>query len=257
MRILSLGWGVQSFTLAAMAALGELNIHYAVHADTTWEREATYTFAEHWTPWLKERGVEVRTVKSSRTAAVTQLNKTSVFIPAFTLDDRGNQGQLRRQCTKTWKIDPVRRFISAIMRANGQKLSPGAVTLLMGISLDEFHRMRTSDVKYITHEYPLIERRMTRQDCLLWLERHNLPSPGKSACVFCPYHNGEAWKAMARVGGKDWGTAIAVDEQIRTKRPPFPLFVHASRKPLSEAVKDDGQLAMFQDTACEGGFCHA
>ena len=36
MRVISLGWGVQSFTLAAMVALGELEpIDAAIHADTT------------------------------------------------------------------------------------------------------------------------------------------------------------------------------------------------------------------------------
>ena len=34
LKILSLGWGVQSWTLAAMAALGEIPMpDYAVHAD--------------------------------------------------------------------------------------------------------------------------------------------------------------------------------------------------------------------------------
>ncbi len=60
MKIISLGWGVQSFTLAAMVALGELEpVDAAVHADTTHESILTYQFAERWTPWLVERGVKV------------------------------------------------------------------------------------------------------------------------------------------------------------------------------------------------------
>ena len=65
-RYLSLGWGVQSFTIAAMCALGELEgLDVAVHADTTHEAEATYDFARRWTPWLGERGVRVETVGAS------------------------------------------------------------------------------------------------------------------------------------------------------------------------------------------------
>jgi len=46
MKILNLRWGIQSFTLAAMAALGELEpIDAAIHADTTHERNATYIVA--------------------------------------------------------------------------------------------------------------------------------------------------------------------------------------------------------------------
>ena len=58
LRVLSLGWGVQSWTLAAMIALKELPlVDYAVHADTTHEHEGTYAHAAKWTPWLEERGV--------------------------------------------------------------------------------------------------------------------------------------------------------------------------------------------------------
>jgi len=40
LRVLSLGWGVQSWTLAAMIALKELPpIDYAIHADTTHPRD--------------------------------------------------------------------------------------------------------------------------------------------------------------------------------------------------------------------------
>lgn len=36
LRVISLGWGVQSWSLAAMAALGEIpRVDYAIHADTT------------------------------------------------------------------------------------------------------------------------------------------------------------------------------------------------------------------------------
>ena len=54
---LSLGWGVQSWTLAAMVALGELPpVDLAIHADTTHEAAGTYAHAAKWTPWLEKPG---------------------------------------------------------------------------------------------------------------------------------------------------------------------------------------------------------
>ena len=42
MIAISLGWGTQSFALAAMSALGELPpVDVAIHADTGYERAAT------------------------------------------------------------------------------------------------------------------------------------------------------------------------------------------------------------------------
>ena len=102
LKILSLGWGVQSWTLAAMAALGEIPMpDYAVHADTTHEMAGTYEFAVRWTPWLEEHGVKVRTVRGTRTDfLVENTNSQTVLIPAFTkrLNSTAS-GQLRRQCT--------------------------------------------------------------------------------------------------------------------------------------------------------------
>ena len=50
-KIISLGWGVQSFTLAAMAALGETEpVDAAIHADTAHEASGTYEFARQWAP---------------------------------------------------------------------------------------------------------------------------------------------------------------------------------------------------------------
>ena len=111
LRILSLGWGVQSWTLAAMVALGELEpIDYAIHADTTHEAAHTYAHAHKWTPWLLERGVQVVTVKGNRTDVVREDWSNSVLIPAFTMMG-GKRGQIRRQCTHDWKIMPIRKFV--------------------------------------------------------------------------------------------------------------------------------------------------
>ncbi len=249
MRVISLGWGVQSFTLAAMAALGDIEpVDAAIHADTTHERTTTYTFAAKWTPWLEERGVRVVTVSDPQPLYESLSLKTD--IPAFTASSDGG-GQLKRQCTSDWKIYPIRRWLQ--VHRNGQR-----ITQLIGISLDEWHRAKDSDVKYITHIWPLIEKNMTRADCIAYLERHGLEVPGKSACVFCPYHNKRAWQDMKREDGPDWRKAVEVDEAIRKVRPPYDLFVHSSRIPLLEVdlsrPEDHGQMNWLS-MECDSGYC--
>jgi hypothetical protein len=278
LTILSLGWGVQSWTLAAMATLGDLPpVDYAIHADTTWEREQTYRFAEQWTPWLIEHGIKVITVQSKR--AHTPVHKSSksdgsyILIPAFTVDiNSGNHGQVRRQCTGDWKIDPQNKQINALLKERGIKKAAGIVEKWLGISQDEWHRAKHSEVPHIDHRYPLLEKKMTRADCVAWLKDHGLPVPGKSACVFCPFHNRRAWQEMKREGGPDWDTAVKFDADIRKARndvnatKPIDLFVHTSRKPLAEAVQIPEDYGMVQggmfdrvedeDTAtCDSGHC--
>ncbi len=261
LRVLSLGWGVQSFTLAAMSALGELPpVDYAIHADTTWERQHTYAFAAIWRAWLEEYDMASITVnavgKHNDPRTIGQTNV--VCVPGYTRGRR-KDGQIRRQCTYDWKVMPIHRYL----RSLGVKRTNPA-ELWIGISKDEWHRAKDSDVKYIAHRWPLLELDMTRADCVEWLQRHGLEVPGKSACTFCPYRDKRAWQDMKRENGADWAQAVEVDAAIRDKRPPYPLFVHSACKPLPQAViipEDTGYTQLDlggmddADAECDSGYC--
>ncbi len=254
--IISLGWGAQSFALAAMSALGVLpKVAAAVHADTRFERSATYEFAKKWTPWLEEHGIKVVTVRQDRHKTPVMDGWGGVFIPAFTIGE-GIKGQLRRQCTYEWKIAPIRRWLQK--HRQGRK-----VELWMGITLDEVRRVRQADVKYINNRYPFLETKfwggtlMRRSDVTHWL-RENLGDdavPSRSACYFCPYHSKREWRDLRDNGNGDWEKAVEFDIAIRDKRPPYDLFISNDCVPLAEldlsTPEDHGQLSLWDDE-CEG-----
>ena len=263
---LSLGWGVQSFTLVAMVATKELSpIDMAIHADTTHESANTYRFAEKWTPRLAERGVKVVTVRPLQAALLKPTtNKPGSYsseLPFFTqrISD-GKEGQIRRECTENWKIRPIRRYL----RSKLPKSPPaGAVDCWQGISLDEWTRMKDADVQDITNVYPLVERPITRADCVAWLEQKGLEVPPKSSCTFCPYHSPATWRRIKQQGGPDWEEAVQADRDIRDLRmhEGYRVFIHPAMKPLPEAVaipEDFGltQLEFDIDRPCDGGDCH-
>ena len=165
---------------------------------------------------------------------------------------------MRRQCTQDWKITPLHRFARSIIG----KTSPGSVEMWMGISLDEWHRMKDSRAKYIANRYPLVERRLSRAYCVAWLEEHGLGIPPKSACTFCPYYNKDYWKRMKQAGGADWDEAVTVDKNIRSMGKgaglAYELFVHASGLPLEAAVRipeDYGAKQLELDIPCDSGHC--
>ena len=256
---LSMGWGEQSFTLAAMVALGGLPaIDLAIHADTGHEAQGPYEHAARYTPWLGERGLRVVTVRDPRTDLVMQEWSGSVQIPAFTREDgTDSAGQLMRQCTRNWKLNPIRRHVRTLL-PRGQP-RPESVHCWQGISWDEIERMRDSDVQYIRNVYPLVELRMTRLDCRQYLLDHGLAVPVKSACVFCPYRSRRQWTDMKKEGGDDWRRARAVDAMLRDKRPGYGLFIHPARVPLEQAVtapgEDNSQLELDLEAPCDGGTC--
>jgi len=249
MRVISLGWGVQSFTLAVMSALGELpQVHAAIHADTTHERSETYEFARKWTPWLEERDVRVVTVSAPE--RVTDVMR-GVTPPYYTLGVRG-AGQLRRICTDRWKIRPIRRWLQA--NRNGHQIEQW-----IGITLDEVERARLSDVKYIRNMYPFLEmdRPMRRGDVIRWLQEHDLEVPVKSGCVMCPYHDRATWRQIQRSGNGDWQRAVQVDAIIRHKRPSYICYLFHQLKPLVDcdfsSQEDHGQLQLWSEEC--SGYC--
>ena len=251
MRVISLGWGVQSFTLAAMAALGEIEpVDYAIHADTGYESVLTYEFAERWWMWLRDHGVNSVTVNEPNAQIVINRGRGGISIPAFTESNNASGGMLLRQCTRRWKVAPIRRFIQS--RRNGE-----SVEMLLGISTDEWQRMRDSDVKYITNSYPLIDKKMSRLDCMRWLEEHGLEIPPKSACYFCPFHTTREWNRIKQTS--DWEKVVEVDGMIRYARPGITLelrlYLHASRKPIDEvdfrSAEEKGQMTLW-DNECSG-----
>ena len=265
LSILSLGWGVQSWTLAAMMALGEHpRADYLIHADTRHERFATYAFVRRWSPWLGEHGLNVVQVTGRRTHVVQAWsNSKSVMIPAFTKDRvTGHRGKILRQCTHDWKITPIRRWIRAELRRRRVPILPGVVESWQGISLDELERCRDSDVAYIENVYPLVDLRISRADCETWLRKHELEVPPKSSCTFCPFRSIDSWRELKREAGPDWQEALEVDATIRDKRPKAELFVHPYRRPLADAVaipEDDGArqllLEIVPEQPCDGGHC--
>lgn len=261
LRVLSLGWGVQSWCLAAMMALDELpRVDVLIHADTRHERFETYAFVRRWSPWLGEHGLNVVQVTGRRTDVIQAWsNSKSVMIPAFTVDSvTGKRGMVLRQCTTEWKIKPIRRWIRVELRRRQVPIVPGVVESLQGISLDEFERMRDSDAKYITNCYPLVDLGMTRADCETWLRDHALGVPPKSSCTFCPYRSIQSWRDLEAEDGPDWREALQVDATIRDRRPKAALFVHPRRKPLAEAVAVNGRhpgLELPAEQPCDSGHC--
>ena len=252
MRVISLGWGVQSFALAAMSALAELPpVDAAIHADTTHERGETYEFAARWTPWLEERGVRVVTVNPYRRAQDVLTAKGELMIAAYTTWPDGRQsGMLRRQCTHDWKIMPIRRWLQK--HRDGQP-----VEMCLGITLDEWTRMRTSDVKYIAHRYPFMdfEQPWRRGKAMQWLRDNDLEIPVKSGCVFCPYHDLETWRDIKSGDNSDWEKAITVDRMIRHKRDNYVCYLHRNLQPLEfvdlRNEQDHGQLELWGEE-CTG-----
>lgn len=242
LRILSLGAGVQSTTLALMAERGDIPpVSCAIFADTHAEPAAVYRHLD-WLHSVLSFPVHVVSRGSLRQEILdASAGKKGAWgrPPLFIVNPNGSDGMTRRQCTGDYKIDPIMRKVREL--AGVARRSPGprhvVVEQLMGISLDEAHRMRDARFRWIRHEYPLVDLRMTRQACLRWLAERSYPTPPKSACTFCPFHSDAMWREMKDTDLESFEDAAAVDDALRSGHH-FMLkgtpYLHRKRIPLRE-----------------------
>jgi hypothetical protein len=254
-RTLSIGLGVQSSTLAAMSAHGEVDrLDSVIFADTHGETDETYAWGQFMEDLITSAGI-----RFVRTAAgdllhdhLTAVNRVSQA-PLFVLHE-GKMGRIMRRCSRDYKVVPVRQAARKLMLEAGTK----RIEQWVGISWDEIERMKEGGPAYITTRWPLIEMRMTRDDCLQWMTDHGYPRPPRSACYFCPQASNTRWVAMRDHHPTEFKKAVAADYAIREHGVPGiagTVFLHRSGVPLEFAPidKDDSQQVLFDDPDCEGG----
>ncbi|MEP9356361.1 hypothetical protein ABLE93_22660 [Xanthobacter sp. KR7-65] len=291
LRALSLGAGVQSTTMALLAAHGEIGPipHCAIFADTGWEPRAVYTHLE----WLMSGNVlpfpvhivssgNIRTQlleasEGRRWASIPAFARTvtpaGAELPVFGEDEDGELieigsrrsatetvsiGMIRRQCTTDFKIVAIRRKVRELAGLTRRR-SPDhpVVEQWIGISTDEAVRAKPSFEAWQIRRFPLIEIRMSRRDCLAWLRRHGYPEPPKSACIGCPFHDNRRWRHMRDHEPVEWKDAAEVDRALRTGLRGIrgKVYLHRSCVPMDEAdlstAADHGQLDLFVNE-CEG-----
>jgi len=130
----------------------------------------------------------------------------------------------------------------------------------LDISIDEYQRMKTDDPAYplIQKEYPLINLRLSRQDCMNVIERAGLAVPPKSACWFCPYHRIKDWQTMKRTTPALFDRAIKLEQSLLSQRARLgkePIFLTSKLRPLDSVIGDQSDMFDDVDDACESGYC--
>lgn len=262
LRILSLGAGVQSTTLALMAARGEIKApDCAIFADTGWEPAAVYrhlAWLESQLPFPVHR-VSGGNIRDDIVRGHTQRSGRFAMVPWFLRHPDGKKGMGRRQCTTHYKLEPIRRKVRELPGVGArQYVAPDAVEMWVGISTDEAQRARPSRRRYITNRHVLLDMRMSRAACERWLMERQYPKAPKSACIGCPFHDDVQWDSLEHSERSD---ADAVDLIIRNGGSARGIraqqFMHPSLTPLNEIdfaaliAKGQRQGSLFGNE-CEG-----
>jgi hypothetical protein len=263
LRTFSYGGGVQSTAALVLAAEGRIDFPVFIFANTGDDSEhpATLDYIRDFAvPYAAAHGIELVAVqKRLRDGTIDTLHgrlthpeKLHEGIPVYL--PSGAPGM--RSCTSSFKV----RVIAKELRRRGATRKAPAIVGL-GISLDEIHRAKTTNgMPDQVLSYPLIDLRLTRQDCVRVIERSGLPTPQKSACYFCPFHSKAAWHRLLKETPELFERAVALEQTLNQRRAAKgkgQVYLTRDLIPLDQVIVNTGQMEMdFTGLdVCESGYC--
>ena len=234
--VISYGGGVQSTALVVLSLSEQWRVDEIVHVDLMdAESPATREYVARFREWLRDAyGRDITVIE--RNMYWDMLDN-----PGFTpVPWRGKYERfmLSRQCTRQYKVAPLQRYL--------YDKYDGRIGLMLGISVDEYHRMRDSSAARIEHVYPLVDRRLTRWQCRDIIERAGLSVPYKSSCWFCPYRTPGSQLVLLQHYPQLREMADALEDRINTER---------RRRGQDEIIVLRADTDVEQSDFCEAGFC--
>lgn len=267
LRGINYGGGVQSTAMIVLAAQHQIDdsmggpVTDAVFANTGDDSEdpRTLTYVRNiMTPWAAAHGITVH--EARRTYADGTPYQT---LHEFLVDPQRkgcpipvrlqNGTPAGRSCTAEWKAKTVQRFWQ---QRGATKHNP--VTKAIGYSTDEWHRANNRVETAAEHlVFPLLDLRLSRNDCEQIIVAAGLGLPPKSACWFCPWRTRNGWRDMKRTQPDLFEKAVALEQVISNKSQTLghgPVYMTDDLVPLNRAVGDGVQGALFDEQPeCAGG----
>lgn len=267
LRTFSYGGGVQSTAALVLAAQGKIDYSIFLFCNVGDDSEHPATLAyvrDVAMPYAAAQGIVMHEIfytkrdgtQPSIYQEVMRSDNKSTDIPMRLGTGNGRGMPLKRICTNDFKISVADKWV----KRHGATAAEPAI-MGLGISLDEFQRMSTDDPKrpHIKKSYPLIDLRLTRQDCINIIERAGLPVPPKSSCYFCPFHTHRAWQELLDNEPELFKRVVEMERHTNRKRAALgmgPVYMHRKLLPLDEALRlRQHDLIEDIEDACESGYC--
>jgi hypothetical protein len=273
-KALSLGAGVQSSRLLLESARGERpRFDAAIMADTQREPREVY----EWYDWLTEEvarspvPIPMYVVSAGdlgdaalrvRVSKKTGNTYVKTLLPAYVAKPNGKTALMGRRCTTDYKVRVLEKMQRRLAKVPRGCKTP-IVEVTIGISIDEWIRVKPAKAQWAKNAHPLVDERISRRDCETWLWKKYGKIAPKSACIFCPFHGDEYWKNLQNKHPEDFASAVKFDQDLRsvarlqtgTAKLVGDVFLHSSLQPLDEivfgGVPDHLQVDMFE-SECEG-----
>jgi hypothetical protein len=219
-----------------------------VFADTGGEKPHTLEYGRLFQQWLRASGMpELVTVQNDGIYQTLENNcLQKKMLPSLVYGFKS--------CSDKYKRRPVEKF----ERSWGPALRcwelGGKVTKAIGYDAAEERRAKIPEDARYRYWYPLLEWGWERSDCLAVIAEAGLPSPGKSACFFCPASTKQEVLSLSRSYPALFDRAVAMEKNAA---PNLDTVKGLGRKWSWESLvrADRAQLRLFPDPVEIPCFC--
>jgi len=223
---LSFGGGVNSVAMHLLLINRGWEFE-SVFVDHGTDWPETYEYLEMFNCWLQERDFEPVTILKPDVEGFDNLYDfcdLKSIIPSM----------MFRWCTDKFKVSVLSNYYKKPCFNN------------LGIDFGESHRAKLNHKRGIENRFPLIEFRLDRVGCCLFIEDRGLPVPMKSGCFICPYQKNYQWKELRTIHPDLFCKAEQLENKvnsIRKEQNKKPIYL--SGKPLRVVVEED-QYKIFK-----------
>lgn len=184
LTVVSFGGGTDSTgMLVGMVERGEPAPHAILTGDTGGEWPHTYRHIEAMSAWLVDHGYPaVKLLRRNRRDGTWESLEDNCrrvgMLPSIAYG--------YKTCSHKFKIEPQDFFCNNDPAMQTEWTAGRKVRKLIGYNWGEFWRAKFQEDEKYVFDYPLIDWKWTKKDCVEAIERNGLRQPGKSACFFCP-----------------------------------------------------------------------
>ena len=198
---LSLGAGVDTTAISLMPDIMD-QVDFVLFADTGGENPETYEYLNKYLkPHFEKIHKPLVIVKGEENVNGEPVTNMELAYLGW----RMIPVRFMRHCTDKWKIKPMHRYLTA--NYPGEPLR-----VVIGFAYDEVKRMNTTRWKGQEVWYPLIDKKMTRADCVKYIIDQGFPVPPKSGCFYCPFQRLDQWKQLRSNHSDLWERAVRLEK---------------------------------------------
>jgi len=180
--VVSYGGGTNSTAMLIGMKERSMRPDLIMFADTGDEKPETYEHLKTMQMWCVNNGFPPITVV--RNELPQGIKDGTLYGECFRLGTLPAKVFGRSSCSLKWKVEPQQRYLKKWMAERDVT----KVRNFVGFDFGEIHRSEKPipERPHLQVEYPLIEWKWARDECVAAIVRAGLKQPGKSACWHCP-----------------------------------------------------------------------